>query len=82
MEKVIFEGKEYTLTQDAYIAEGANRYRYGLPLDDDRPFYKASAVDQEGNEFEVAWEVVDHWQELEDENEMCDWENPASVERI
>lgn len=72
MEKVKFEGREYTLQQDAYIDGVAG----------DTPVYKAMALDDEGNEYEVTWEVVDHWEELEDESEMCDWENPVSVESI
>ena len=71
MEKVSFEGKEYTLTQQAYIDGPA----------DGTPVYKATAVDQEGNEYEVEWEVRENWEEIEDESDMCDWENPVSVER-
>ncbi len=72
MEKINFEGKTYTLTQDAYIdgpAEGT-------------PYYRAMAIDQEGNEYEVTWEVVENWEQIEDESEMCDWDSPASVEKM
>lgn len=69
---VEFEGKEYTLKQQAYIDGKA----------DERPYYRAMAVDQEGNEHEVTWDVVDNWEEIEDESESCDWDEPESVEKI
>ncbi|ALX50486.1 hypothetical protein AOX59_18965 [Lentibacillus amyloliquefaciens] len=49
---------------------------------DEKPIYRALGIDQEGNEYEVKWEVVDYWQALEDESEMCDWDSPAEVEAI
>lgn len=69
---VEFEGKEYTLTQDAYIDGSA----------DETPYYRAMAEDAEGNEYEVFWDVLENWKEIEDEQEMCDWDNPAKVELI
>lgn len=72
----------YSLQNEAYVQDGFKRKWYGLGLDDERPFYVAPAVDSEGNEFEVVWEVVDHWKELKDnpdESLMCDWNNPAGV---
>lgn len=69
---VEFEGKQYTLTQQPYI-DGKM---------DDRPYYKAIAVDKNGNEHEVVWDVVDNWEEIEDESESCDWDEPESVEKI
>lgn len=66
---VTFEGKEFALTQQAYVDGPANG----------TPYYKASAVDQKGNEYEVTWEVVENWEQVEDESEMCDWDNPVEV---
>lgn len=75
MEKVMFEGKEYTLTQEAYAAGSAN----GVP------YFQATAVDAEGNEYEVTWDVRDNWEEIAatgDDSEMCDWDAPVSVEAV
>lgn len=67
---VIFEGKEYRLTQDAYVS-------------DDGATYQASAQDADNNEYMVVWEV-NHpdFENLTDESEACDWENPIRVTRI
>lgn len=77
MEKVNFEGKEYTLTQEAYLT-GTH----------ENPYYEASGIDSEGNEVTITWEIKEHWLNnegalnglLEDEGEACDWDNPVSVE--
>lgn len=77
MEKVTFEGIEYTLTQQAYIT-GTH----------ENPYYEASAIDSEGNEVTVTWDIKEHWLNedgalnglLEDEGEACDWDNPVSVD--
>lgn len=70
---VKFEGKEYALTQQPYIDGPA----------DGTPYYRAMAVDAEGNEYEVEWEVVEYWEKIEDEQEMVeDWDTPVSVEKI
>lgn len=68
---VYFENHAYTLTQDAYIDGIAG----------ERPHYKAHGVDEEGNEVLVIWNVYDNWADIEDEGDMCDWSNPASVEK-
>lgn len=67
--KIVFEGKEYTLIQDAYID--------GVP--GEKPFYRANAVDTEGKLYEIRWDVKDNWEEIEDESEMCDWDSPKGV---
>jgi DNA-binding Xre family transcriptional regulator len=76
MEKVKFEGREYTLTQDAYLD--------GLP--GETPIFKAAAVDSEGDDFEVTWDVVDNWEEVaelgDDQAMVEDWGSPVSVERL
>ena len=74
MTTVNYEGKDYTLTQEAYMA-GTH----------DQPHYEAHAVDADGNEYMVQWDVVDNWQEIAetgDQSDMCDWDNPASVEAL
>lgn len=69
---VDFDGKKYSLEQQAYI-DG---------IQDRELYYKASALDAEGNKCVVVWDVVDNWEQIEDEQEMCDWESPISIERI
>ncbi|MCT6924118.1 hypothetical protein [Metasolibacillus sp.] len=76
MTTVNFEGKEITLTQEAYIS-GTH----------EAPYYEATGVDVEGNEVTVKWEIKAHWLnedgslngELEDESEACDWDNPSEI---
>src|SRR5690625_1725417 len=63
---------EVALTQQAYIDGPA----------DETPFYKASGIDKEGNEYEIEWSVKENWEQIEDEEEMCDWDSPVSVEKI
>lgn len=67
-----FVNLEVALTQQAYIDGNA----------DERPVYKANGIDPEGEEYEVTWDVVDNWEEIEDEEEMCDWDNPVSIEKV
>lgn len=76
------DGKEYALEEDAYVVGAREREWNNLALDDGKPFYKASAVDQEGKSFEVVWETFEEWEDLYNEDEMCDWENPESVNEI
>jgi hypothetical protein len=71
MQTVIFDGKEYTLTQDAYISS-------------DGKTYQATAVDKNGDDYMVYWDVID-WDnidEIDDESNMCDWDNAANVIKI
>lgn len=63
---------EVALMQRAYI-DG--------PVDE-TPYYKAAGIDQEGNEYEVKWNVVDGWEYIEDEQEMCNWDDPESIDKI
>lgn len=70
--KVVHEGKEITLVQEPYIDGVAG----------ERPYYRAVGTDAEGNEYKVIWDVVDGWEDIEDESDMCDWDSPASVELI
>lgn len=76
MNTVKFEGKEITLTQEAYLT-GTQ----------EAPYYEATGTDQEGNEVTVKWEIKPQWLsedgtlngELEDESDACDWDSPVEV---
>src|SRR5699024_2811042 len=77
----IFEGEnsddlpvniEVALTKQGYSDGNTN----------ERRVYKANGIDAEGNKYEVTWDVVDNWKEIEDEQEMCDWDRPVSIEKI
>lgn len=67
---VIFNCKEYALIQDAYVTGALND-----------PYYEASAIDEQGNEYMVIWEILDleNFAELEDESNACDWDNPSEI---
>ncbi|WP_019156825.1 hypothetical protein [Robertmurraya massiliosenegalensis] len=69
--EVEHEGKVIRLTQNAYL-DGTH----------ENPYYSANGIDAEGNEYEITWDVVENWKELEDESECCDWDEPKSVEQI
>lgn len=66
---VTFEGKTITLTQDPYIDGPA----------DEHPIYKAHGTDENSAEYIVTWDVVDRYEEITDESEMCDWDRPSGV---
>lgn len=95
---VDFEGKTYTLTQEAYVDNYGTRG--GVR-------YYAYAADAEGNEYLVAWDTTPEWdaaqaeadaisQEyapasaplglypslLDDESDACDWTRPVEVTAI
>lgn len=63
----IFEsgGKELRTIQDPYIIEKT---------------YKAIALDQDDNQYDVEWEIINH--ETTDESESCNWEKPISVIKL
>jgi hypothetical protein len=67
---VTFEGKVYTLTQYAYI----DNYR-------DDVCYYAHAIDDEGEDYKIRWDILDSFDSLNDEDESnaCDWQNPVAV---
>ena len=71
MTTVNYNSKDYTLTQEAYMA-GTH----------DQPQFEAHAVDGDGNEYMVQWDVRDNWREMDDQSDMCDWSNPASVDAL
>jgi predicted DNA-binding protein len=63
-----FDGTELRTTQNPYLNGDT---------------YTANAVDQYDNRYKIVWEI-NHpkFEELEDESEACDWDNPASVEKL
>ena len=71
--KVIFKNKEYTLTQEAYIA-GTNENKY----------YEAAAIDENGNKYIVVWNILDNYnpEDGDDEGWAGDWEAPTNVYSI
>jgi|GEM_PF-2558253 len=72
METYTIDGKEITLTQDPFIDGVVG----------ERPIYKAHGTDDQGNEYIVTWNVVDNWENIEDESEMCDWDNPIGLMQV
>lgn len=89
---VNFEGKEFKVTQQAYV-------------NNDGTEYYATAADKIGNKFLITWETTEKWNlsvelyglelrskdldvnmdglvDVEDESNACDWDNPASVAAI
>ena len=93
---VTYEGKEYILTQQAYIM--------GVGIEEwsnEEVYYLASAIDNEGNEYEVKWELNENTKKtyneierpieagefpnyslVEDESTACDWGRPVDVREI
>lgn len=66
-----FVNQEIALTQKPYI-DGS-----------ETPVYKAHGIDNVGNEYELEWEVVDNWEQIEDEQEMvANWEEPNYITKI
>lgn len=68
--KIEFEGKNYTLTQEAYYSNGNEGQ------------YQASALDEDGNAYIVLWRILDGHEDDDNEDTMCDWDNPFAVELI
>lgn len=62
-----WEGMELRTTQDPYVAA-------------DGDTYKASAVDEENNEYNVIWEITDY--ETSDESDACNWDEPIKVIKL
>lgn len=42
-------------------------------------WYEASAVDEDGNEYRVVWEISDHEAFNNGDEDCCDWDNPAEI---
>jgi hypothetical protein len=64
---ITWEGKELRTTQDPYV-------------NDNGDMYTAPALDAQGNEYIIAWSVIDY--ETTDESTSCDWDNPAGITRL
>jgi hypothetical protein len=52
------DGEEYTLCQVAYASDCGT-------------YYKALAIDGDGNQVTICWDVINP--ETENEDEACDW---------
>lgn len=67
---VTHNGKTLTLTQQAYLdCDGS---------DTGERYYSASAIDADGNEYKVRWEIYEGF-EGEDEGDACDWDSPSQI---
>ncbi len=63
-------GKTLNLTQNAFLdCDGSNN---------GERYYSAGAVDADGNEYKVRWEIYDGF-DGDDESNACDWENPSLI---
>lgn len=58
-----YKGKIITLIQQPYLEEVNNC-----------AFYRATAWDDEGNRYDVMWDVLEGWEDMEDESDCCDWD--------
>lgn len=67
MMKCEFEGKTYTVIQNAYISSNGKTYQ-------------AHAIDEEENDFLVYWLITKP--NVEDENEACNWYEIHDVKRV
>ncbi|MGG3987467.1 hypothetical protein [Bacillus smithii] len=62
-----WEGKELRTVQDPYVS-------------DDGDTYTAVAIDENNNEYQVYWEVINS--DTTDESETCDWDKPIEVVKL
>ena len=63
-------GMTLTLTQQAFITcDGSNTGEC---------YYSAGAVDADGNEYKVRWEIRDGF-DGDDESNACDWDEPSLI---
>jgi hypothetical protein len=58
---VTHNGVTVHLTQQAYACDGGR--------------YRAHGVDDQGNDYQVTWVAYDNASEIENEDEMCDWDD-------
>ena len=73
---VMFKGKEYVLTQQAF----PEKYR-------DMVRYYDHAKDRLGNDYLIGWDTTDEYDARDDsdkldESDACDWENPVSIKSV
>jgi len=66
MSTITFEGKIFTLQQDAYMYQELNR----------AVVYRAHATDEQDNDYTVIWQLIKYENDEvpENEEEMCDWD--------
>lgn len=65
-----WKGKRMQTTDVPYVMQvGEELYAHEM--------YNAPALDEDGNEYVIYWEITDA--ETTDESEACDWANPTSV---
>lgn len=67
---IVKDKKMYQMTQDAYL-------NYNSKLN--RDIYTAKAIDEDGNEYMLIWEIKD--KESEDASNTCDW-SEFTVEQL
>jgi hypothetical protein len=64
-----FEGRKYTLTQEAYYNAGTG-------------MYEAHVVDESGKEYKAYFEIIDGHEDDEWEDTMCDWDHATDIEKL
>ena len=62
--KITFKNKDIELTQGAYYNNGR---------------FQAAGVDADGNLYTVYWNILEGHEDDENEDTMCDWDNPGMV---
>ncbi len=85
------EGITWYLTQQPYIA-GTDKLSWKKAVaigvfdvsevTPELPWYEAIAINADGDTALVWWIVKDHWKDIEDESDMCDWDTPARVTKL
>ena len=66
-------GKTLTLTQNAFLdCDGSNT---------GERYYSAGAVDADGNEYKVRWEIYAGF-DGEDEGDACNWDKPSLIVEV
>jgi hypothetical protein len=71
--------KLITLTQEAY-ANGGSVRAGGNSVYELTSWYEAAAVDQDGNDYRVIWEISDDYDPKEqEEDSACNWDEPWAV---
>lgn len=72
--------KNIKLTQEAYGSSGnyGIRDKNGKVVYYLNSWYEAAAVDEDGNDYTVVWEICDTW-DGNDEASACDWDKPIMV---
>jgi len=62
-----YNNKQLQLQNEAFIDRD---------FTNDCDVYKAHAIDAEGNEYEILWQItIDNSADCDDQSNMCDWED-------